>query len=135
MASERIKHFTQLKVWQKAHYLFLDALKDVEVYPKLEGARIVTSQVLRSIGSIGANIAEGFNAKSTKQYAYCLDIARRTAAESENWYFKVRDAGYLPKDTANKRIKECIEISKMIQAIINKLKMKESDEGRGDSDK
>lgn len=126
--TEKIKHFTQLKVWQKAHYLFIDALKDAEVYPKLEGARVITSQVLRSIGSIGANIAEGLNAKSTKQYVYYLDIARRTAAESENWYYKIRDAGYLERATADKRIKECIEISKMIQAIINKLKKRNSDE-------
>jgi len=79
-----VKHFTDLKVWQKAHQLFLDSLKDIDYLPRTEAGRVLENELLRSIGSISANIAEGFNARSTKEYVHYLDIARRTASESEN---------------------------------------------------
>ncbi|GBD96241.1 MAG TPA: four helix bundle protein [Nitrospirae bacterium] len=117
----RIKHFTDLEVWRRAHKLFLDLLDDISGFPKNEVARILISQMVRSVSSISSNIAEGFNARSTKQYLNYLDISKRTTAESENWYYKIKDAGVLKKDIADKRISECVEISKMLQGLINSL--------------
>ncbi|MFH0889174.1 MAG: four helix bundle protein [Planctomycetota bacterium] len=76
---------------------------------------------MRSIGSIGANISEGFNSRTTKEYIRYLDIAKRTTAESENWFYKLRDANLLNKDISNTRIKMCIEISKMLQGLMTNL--------------
>jgi four helix bundle protein len=60
-----------------------------------EEPKIIIDQIIRSIGSISSNIAEGFNSRTTKQYLSFLDIARRSAAESENWFYKLRDIGQL----------------------------------------
>ena len=65
--AEQVKHFTDLKVWRKAHELFLGVLKDVEKFPRIRGAGVVADQIIRSVGSIGANIAEGFNSRTRKQ--------------------------------------------------------------------
>jgi len=119
--AEQVKHFTDLKVWRKAHELFLGVLKDVEKFPRIKGAGVVADQIIRSVGSIGANIAEGFNSRTRKQYINFLDIARRSGAESENWYYKIRDAGFLDNETANIRIATCIEISKMLQSLMKSL--------------
>ncbi len=116
-----VKHFTDLKVWQKAHQLFLDLLQDIEHFPRTAAGRVLEDELLRSVGSISANIAEGFNARSGKEYIHYLDIARRTTAESENWYYKVRDAGFLEVGVVETRVSQCVEISKMLQSMINKL--------------
>ncbi len=117
----KIKHFTDLEVWRRAHRLFLDLLDDIKRFPKNDVTRIIIGQMVRSVGSISANISEGFNAKSTKQYLNYLDISKRTTGESENWYYKVKDAGFLEKVIAKKRIAECVEISKMLQGLMNSL--------------
>jgi four helix bundle protein len=116
-----IKHFTDLEVWRRSHQLFLDLLKDVAVFPKGAVTEIIINQMVRSVSSISSNIAEGFNARSTKQYLNYLDISKRSTGESENWYYKVRDAGFLERNIAEKRIAECIEISKMLQGLMNSL--------------
>jgi len=116
-----VQHFTDLEVWRRSHRLFLDALEDIKCFPRNEAARIIIDQLIRSVGSISANIAEGFNARSTRQYINYLDIAKRTTGESENWFYKIRDGGFLEIAAAKKRITECTEISKMLQGLINSL--------------
>ena len=69
-----IRHFTDLEVWRKSHQLFLDLLREIEQLPHNRAATIFTDQLLRSIGSIGANIAEGFNCSQAK-FVNSLSIA------------------------------------------------------------
>ena len=62
-----VKDFRELIVWQKSHQLFLDILEDIRKFPKIQASRIVIEQLLRSCGSISANIAEGFGRKKGKE--------------------------------------------------------------------
>jgi len=55
-----MKDFRDLIVWQKAMGLFEDVVKDAEKFPNTEVARIISNQVLRSVSSVSANIAEGY---------------------------------------------------------------------------
>ena len=118
---KQIKHFTDLLVWQKAHRLFVDVLGDMAQLPRSTVSRVLTDQIVRSIGSISANISEGFLARSTKEYIHYLDIARRTTGESENWFYKLRDARLIDTKTAELRIQTCVEVSKMLQRMIKAL--------------
>ncbi len=81
---KEVKHFKDLMVWQRSHQLFLDVVKDIETFPKTSVSRIIIDQIVRSTGSISSNIAEGFNSMTTRQYLSFIDIARRSASESEN---------------------------------------------------
>jgi four helix bundle protein len=119
-----LKSFTELEVWQKAHRLFLDITVDVEKYPSTRAAKVISDQILRSSGSISANISEGFNAASTKEYVHYLDIARRSTAETENWLYKIRDLNYLDHLVSETRINNCTDISKMICGLRKSLKSK-----------
>jgi len=121
---EKIKHFTDLEVWQMSHRLFIEALEDVKKFPNTIGARIVADQLLRSIGSISANIAEGFNSKTTRKYLSYLDISLNSSAEAENWYYKVRDTNWLDKNIVNRRVETCTIICRMLNAMINSLEKK-----------
>jgi four helix bundle protein len=121
-SAKTVRHFTDLEVWRKSHNLFLETAKDIKnVSGTNEVARIIISQITRSIGAISANIAEGFNAVSTKEYIHYLDIARRSTAESENWFYKLRDCGLLNKDKVNIRIRSTLEIARMLQGLIKAL--------------
>ena len=81
---KEIKHFKDLIVWQRGHQLFLDMVRDIENFPRNAVSREIIGQLVRSIGAISSNIAEGFNAMTTRQYISFLDISRRSSAESEN---------------------------------------------------
>ena len=117
MQRVKVSHFTDLEVWRRSHQLFLDLLVDLENLPNTRPAAVVTDQVIRSIGSIGANIAEGFN-RSQKKYLSSLDIAVGEASEAENWLYKARDAHFIDRDTAAVRIRESIEIQKMLHGLM-----------------
>lgn len=117
-----MRDFKDLLVWQRGHRLFLDVVKDIEGFPRNNISRVIIDQIVRSIGSISSNIAEGFNSMTTRQYLSFLDIARRSAAESQNWFYKLKDIGYLKEDIATTRILECCEIGKMLYGLMNNLK-------------
>jgi four helix bundle protein len=124
MLGKEVRHFKDLMVWQRSHQLFLDVVRDMESFKKDVALKIILDQIIRSIGSISSNIAEGFNLRTTRQYLSFLDIARRSAAESENWFFKLRDIGQLERDKAETRINECVETNKMLYGLVNRLKKK-----------
>ncbi len=117
-----MNNFTDLQVWQKSHRLFLDFIKDIGLLPNNRVTTVLIDQTVRSVSSISANIAEGFASRNPKEYCRYLDIARKSASESENWFLKFRDSEIMEKTLAQTRIDACIEISKMIYGLIKSIK-------------
>ena len=120
-----IKHYTDLIVWQKSHKLFLDIVKDVDTFPNKRAANIIADQIIRSSGSISANIAEGFN-RSKAKFLNSLDIALGEANETENWLYKIRDLKYIDIIIAENQIEETKIICKMLNSLIAKIKLRKS---------
>ncbi len=118
--SDEIKRFTDLDVWRKAHRLFVDLCLDLRAAPSEPGLRAIGPQLLRSTGSIGANIAEGFN-RSQKKFVNSLDIALGEANEAENWLYKLRDASLLGEDVATSRLRAVIEVQRMLTSLKRKI--------------
>jgi four helix bundle protein len=112
----KVQRFTDLEVWRRSHDLFLHLLFDLDALPNTRVVQILTDQSVRSLGSIGANIAEGFN-RSRAKYLNCLDIGLGEANETENWLYKLRDANLLARDQANAHVVEIIQIQKMLSAL------------------
>lgn len=52
----------------------------------------VADQLLRAVGSIGANIAEGYSRNSGKDRARFYEYALGSAREGRHWYYSVRHA-------------------------------------------
>jgi four helix bundle protein len=124
-ANNKVQRFTDLDVWRKSHDLFLRLLFDLEALPNTRPAIVLTDQTVRSLGSVGANIAEGFN-RSKAKYLNCLDIALGEANETENWLYKLRDAKLLQRDAANAHVSETIQIEKMLTALYRSISRRSS---------
>ena len=88
----------------------------MEPLPNTRVAAVLSDQLIRALGSIGANIAEGFN-RSKAKYLNCLDIALGEANETENWLYKIRDSNLLAREIANEHVAETIQIEKMLTAL------------------
>ena len=120
-----IKHYTDLQVWQRSHKLFLDIVKDVEIFPNKRAANTIADQIIRSSGSISANIAEGFN-RSKAKFLNSLDIALGEANETENWLYKIRDLRYIEIIIAENQIEETKIICRMLNSLIAKIKSRKT---------
>lgn len=115
---EKIRSFQDLIVWQKAHKLFLEIIKDVESFPKTQATKVVIDQLLRSCGSISANIAEGFGRRQGKEYIHYLIVARGSTTETLNWLMKCFDLKWIDEEMFKLREDVIEEILKMLNKMI-----------------
>jgi len=73
--------YQQLRAWQSAHQLALAAFRVSErLRPR---HRWLADQLVRAAVSVAANIAEGYNRGSLREYVQFLSIARGSLAEVE----------------------------------------------------
>ena len=100
------------------------ALKSINTYKNLQQKQefVLSKQFLRSATSIGANIEEGIQAESKKDFIHKLSISQKEAFETHYWIRLLRDADYLDKQIAMDLIKDCEEIQKIITAILKTSK-------------
>jgi len=76
----------------------------------------VADQLLRSIGSVSANIAEGYSRSSRKDQARFYEYALGSAREARNWYYNARHV--LGSEVANHRMELVTRCIKLLLTII-----------------
>ncbi len=118
--TDGIRRFTDLDVWRKGHRLLVELCSDLRSAHSEPGLRAIGPQLLRSAGSIGANIAEGFN-RSQKKFVNSLDIALGEANETENWLYKLRDTDLLDGEVATSRLRAIIEVQRMLTSLKRRI--------------
>ncbi|WP_420628299.1 four helix bundle protein [Candidatus Leptofilum sp.] len=105
----------RLEAYRKSLFLSDLAWLDCE---KLQGNRLGQarlSQLLRSSGSISANVEEGYGRGFGKDYARFLRIAIGSARETRGWYWRSRQA--LEAEVVNHRMNLATEIIRMLTII------------------
>ena len=118
-----MQDFTKLQVWQKAHTFTVNLYKITGNFPSEEKYGL-TNQVRRAAISIESNIAEGCGRSSNKEFSRFLDIAQGSAFEVRCQLFVARDLHYLSLDKFQLLDDKITEISRMINALSQKLKTK-----------
>lgn len=72
-----IRSYRELKVWEAVEEVFGMVCEDVKKFPNNRIAWTIADQVVRSSGSIGANIAEGFSRKTKNEIIRFFDYLAR----------------------------------------------------------
>lgn len=112
--------FRKLRVWQHAYELALHAQKAANSIRGYQYSSL-RSQLLRSAMSIPANIVEGREHTSDREFRRYLAYALASASELENHLMIARDMNVLRVETFNSLLKELIEVRKMLHGLINRL--------------
>jgi four helix bundle protein len=115
-----MQDFRKIKAWQRAHVLGLVVVERARRFTKLGHAGL-RSQLIGCASGIGAAIAEGAGSATKKEFARYLDIAIKSASETENHLLVARDHRLIEHDVWLKLNAETIEIRKMIYAYRKKI--------------
>jgi four helix bundle protein len=113
---ETIKHFKELKVWQKGIEIVKDIYEITKHFPKEEMYGL-TSQMRRSAISIPSNIAEGFKRYHTKEYKQFLYIALGSIAELETQIVITKEVGLLEDLMMDAMNEKLDHTSKMLSSL------------------
>lgn len=113
-------NFEKLEVWQKSHQFVLSVYKITRSFPK-EELYALTNQLRRSASSVPANIVEGNEKKSIKEYIQFLYTAKSSLAEAKYHLLLAQDLGYISNITFNELLNNINEIGKMLNGLINYL--------------
>ncbi|MPR33296.1 four helix bundle protein [Salmonirosea aquatica] len=79
---------------------------------------VLTSQLLKSGTSIGANVRESTNAESGADFIHKFGIAQKECNETLYWLELMKATGYLTENELDSIIKDCNELMKIIRSII-----------------
>jgi len=91
--------------------------------PKDSVGFAVSSQLVRSGTSVGANIEEAQNSPSRKDFVRGMTIALKECREANYWLKLVREAGLLKSTELDNLISESVEITRILTASVKKAKI------------
>ena len=98
------------------------ALRIIKLYTYLCNDKkeyILSKQLLRSGTSIGANIKEAIRGQSKADFVFKLNISLKEASETEYWLELLHESEYLSDEQFNSIYADCVELLKILTAIIN----------------
>ena len=98
------------------------ALRIIKLYKYLSEEKkefILSKQVLRSGTSIGANVREAIRGQSKADFIFKMNISLKEASETEYWLELLGESSYITKKQYEDIHKDCVELIKLLTAIIN----------------
>ena len=113
---------TNLAFYQMALDLWDECWLDGDILLRDTRGKEIIKQLTRCVGSISANIEEGYGRGFGKEYPHYLKIARGSAREAKGWYKK--SSYLLPSDTIKQRTDKLDQIIAMLNQSINTLTAK-----------
>jgi four helix bundle protein len=117
----KTRHFRDLQVWQRSMVLVRDIYTATQGFPKNEVFGL-TSQLRRAAVSVPSNLAEGHGRTSDKSFAVFVGQARGSLFELETQLELSSSLGFLDPRTLDLLLKECTEIARMLNGLLNTLK-------------
>ena len=117
-SKKKVESFEDLRVWQKG----IQLVKQVYVITndgKLSRDFGLKDQLRRASVSIPtnvaeANVAEGFERRSRKEYLNFLNIAKGSAGELRSLFRVALEVGYIEQSTYSQLNNQAIELSRML---------------------
>jgi len=116
----KITKFEDIKSWQEARRL---TKRVYELTMKAPFARDfgLRDQIRRACVSIMANIAEGFNRRTQKEFINFLSIALASASETKSHLYVALDLEYIDSLTFNELYEQTSSVCKLITGFMQYL--------------
>ena len=113
--------FAKLHVWRKAHAL---AINVHSVAIRIRGSNYASlrSQMIRAAMSIPANIVEGRDQNSERNFARFLGFALNSSSELEYHLVVARDIRAISLNDFRSLTDQLIEVRKMLRGLLKRLK-------------
>ena len=114
------KGFRELKVWQRGYEMTLEIYQLTKKFPSSEQHGMI-SQMRRAATSVPANISEGYERNSKKEYLHFLNIARGSLSELETFMLLAKDLKYINEEQFSSVEEIRVETVKMLKGLIKSL--------------
>lgn len=111
-----------LRVYRMALFAGELAREDGRVLASQPLTQAMAPQLVRAVGAIGANIAEGFSRVSRRDRAKFYEYALGSTREGRAWYYQVRTE--LGEFAAPTRLSTLSGVARMLTALINQTRAK-----------
>ncbi len=112
--------YTELQIWHRAMDLAALVYDVARGMPKSEQFGMI-SQVTRAVASVPANIAEGYQRGTRKDYARFIGIARGSLAETQTFLLLAVRVGHLSQDDVDPSLAAADELSRMLTRLKRRL--------------
>lgn len=107
---------------ERCFQLSLGIIKLLDNLPSKTSSKIISSQIIRSMTSIGANLTEAKASSSGAEFKKFYEIALKSANESKYWLRLLVESELITRHDFDAINNELEEITKMIAAGVLKLK-------------
>jgi len=115
---------SKMELKYRAFYLSIDVIKFLESFQNKSYLKIISSQLIRSITSIGANIVEAKGSASKKEFINYFHIALKSSNETKYWLAMLKELIPKKKEKIDIFITESDEIAKIIGSSLLTMKGK-----------
>ena len=116
-------------VYTKSKEFYENVFEDAFELKKDFRGKAISSQLIRSAGSICASIEEGYGRGYHQDFIRHLRISRGSARETKGWY--IRSKKLLKSEIIDIRIKQIDEIIFLLIKMINTLELKNKSNKKG----
>ena len=106
----------QMTLYRQALFLSEVAWPDVTTLMQDQRTLRVADQLYRAVGSISANIAEGYSKASGKDQARYYEYALGSAREARDWYYKSRHV--LGEEVALHRMRLTVHVIRQLLKMV-----------------
>ena len=113
-----LSSYKELLVYQKSKQLTVDIIQHFSNYKLPIPKQFLLNQLFRAVGSIPANIAEGYGRNSKKSFKLFLNIARGSNYEVDCWLEIIVAMQEFDKEKVKEFIQRNEEISRMLAGLI-----------------
>lgn len=110
----------KMKVYRLALFMGGLAWHDVTKLAWDQRVMGLADQLFRSVGSIGANIAEGYSRRSGKDRVRFYEYALGSARENRHWYYTAQHV--LPAEVVEHRLNLLAEVARLLLSIVPKVR-------------
>ena len=119
----KIKNFEDIEAWKEARNLnkLIYQITTRDPFKKDFG---LTGQIQRASITVMANIAEGFDRQSDKEFIHYLNIASSSASEIQSDLYAALDLAYIREEKFKTLYDQTTKVKKLINGFIAYLKGK-----------